>query len=56
MAASGGASRNRTKERNSARAAMMKALGIVRQTQTCPVCYRTISCESPKSRYTHVCK
>lgn len=56
MAASSGGRRTATKAKNSARAALMKALGIERTTQTCPNCYRTIACDSSKSRYTHICR
>ncbi len=53
MASSGTTNRRDADKR---RAARMKEQGIVRTTQTCPVCYRSISCESSKSRYTHICK
>lgn len=43
------------KNKDKEMAARMKRLGIVRTTMICPVCYRTVSCESNKSRYTHVC-
>lgn len=38
------------------RAARMKAEGVCRVTQRCPVCYRIVACESWKSRYTHICR
>lgn len=41
--------------KNSERAALMKALGIVRTTGRCAVCYRLIVVDSSKSRYTHRC-
>lgn len=53
MASSGTTNRRDADKR---RAARMKELGIVRTTGTCPVCYRTITVESIKSRYTHICK
>lgn len=52
----GGSAAKGKQERDRARAAMMKALGIVRTSQRCPQCYRIISCEGPKSRYTHICR
>lgn len=54
MADSGG--RARRKERNQSRAMEMKRLGIERTTGRCSVCYRIVSVDSWKSRYTHVCK
>lgn len=36
-------------------AAMLKAAGVVRTTGRCSVCYRIVSTEGPKSKYTHVC-
>jgi hypothetical protein len=38
------------------RAAYMKLHGIVRTTGRCAHCYRIITIESNKSKYTHVCR
>lgn len=54
MASSGTAKRK--SERDKARAAEMKRLGIERVICRCAQCYRIISCEGPKSKYTHICK
>jgi len=51
----GTATQNR-RERDKARAAMMKALDIERTTCRCAQCYRIITCDSRKSRYTHICR
>jgi hypothetical protein len=37
------------------RAARMRREGVCRTTGRCAVCYRIISIESWKSRYSHVC-
>jgi hypothetical protein len=43
MAASGkGGSASRRRERDKARAALMKRLGIVRKTGRCPLCYKIV--------------
>lgn len=42
---------NKDKER----AATMKRLGIERTTGRCALCYRIISIDSIKSKYTHKC-
>lgn len=42
--------------RDKERAARMKKEGVCRTTQRCPQCYRIVSCESWKSRYTHHCR
>ena len=55
MAAEGGAAARR-RERDKARAGHMKRLGIERTTGVCALCYRLITIDSIKSRYTHVCK
>lgn len=47
--------RNNRRAKDAARAAMMKSLGIVRTTARCGNCYRIITIESTKSRYTHIC-
>jgi len=54
MATEGGSAKRR-KQRDMERAAHMKQLGIERTTGRCAVCYRIITIESPKSRYTHIC-
>ena len=53
MADSGG--KGRRKERNQSRAMEMKRLGIERTTGRCPICYRMVTVDSSKSRYTHIC-
>lgn len=53
-ASSGAAQRRSQKDKE--RAAMMKRLGIERTTCRCSVCYHIVSCDGPKSRYTHVCR
>ena len=54
MADSGG--RARRKERNQSRAFELKRLDVERTTGVCPVCYKHITVDSRKSRYTHICK
>jgi hypothetical protein len=55
MAEGGAAKRKRV--RDSARAAYMKANGINRDYQRCPVCYRIVGRENGAgSRYNHICK
>lgn len=46
---------NAQKKKDEARAARMKADGVCRTTGRCSVCYRIITVESWKSRYTHRC-
>ena len=41
--------------KNAERAAQMKAAGEERTIGRCSVCYRLITVESRKSRYTHRC-
>ena len=53
---SGGGSLQRRRNADQERAQRMKALGIVRTTGLCPVCYRMVTVDSWKSRYTHICK
>lgn len=43
-------------QRDKERAAQMKRDGVCRTTGRCSVCYRLISVDSWKSRYTHICK
>ena len=43
------------RNRDIARAARMKAEGVERTTARCGGCYRIVSRESWKSRYTHIC-
>lgn len=52
MASQGSAKRKQERDRE--RAAEMKRLGVVRTTGRCPVCYRIVTCESSKSRNTHI--
>ena len=54
MAESKGAGQRRS-QKDKERAALMKRLGICRTTARCSVCYRIITIESWKSRYTHRC-
>lgn len=53
MAAQGAAKRRQERDRE--RAAQLKRNGVERTTGRCAQCYRIISIEGPKSRYTHVC-
>lgn len=53
--ASASAGGNRQSQKDKMMAARLKALGIERTTQVCPLCYRTIRCYGPQSRYTHIC-
>jgi hypothetical protein len=55
MAESKGGAAQRRRKRDEERAARMKALGIVRTTGRCAVCYRIVTVDSWKSRYTHIC-
>ena len=43
-------------DKDKQRAARLKALGIERTQGRCALCYRIISIEGPKSRYTHICR
>jgi hypothetical protein len=54
MADSGGGARRRQKDQETA--ARMKAAGEERTTGICPVCYRTMTVDSRKTRYSHLCK
>lgn len=53
MAAESRASATRRKDEE--RAARMKAEGVCRTTGRCSVCYKIVTCDSWKSRYTHRC-
>lgn len=53
--ASEGGSGKRKQQRDKERAAFMKRWGIVRTTGRCATCYAIITCDSSKSRYTHIC-
>jgi hypothetical protein len=53
MASSNGGQGRRAKD--AARAAAMKAQGIVRTTGRCEGCLRIVTCNSSKSRFTHMC-
>lgn len=44
-----------TKAKNQAMAGALKAQGIERTVQRCPVCNKMIPCDGPKSRYHHKC-
>ena len=52
--AEGGAAKRR-QQRDMERAAYMKRLGIVRTTGRCAICYKIVTIDSWKSRYTHKC-
>lgn len=41
--------------RDKQRAAVLRALGIERTTGRCATCYRMVTIDSRKSRYTHIC-
>lgn len=56
MAESSGGSKARLKAKNQSRAMEMKRLGIERTTGRCAVCYRIVTVDSSKSRYSHICK
>ena len=55
MASSTGQGNTRS-QRDKERAARMKREGIERTTGRCAVCYKIISIQSRKSRYTHICR
>jgi hypothetical protein len=55
MANQHGAGKARS-DRDKNRAAAMKRDGVERTTGRCAVCYATITIDSSKSRYTHVCQ
>lgn len=46
---------NRKSERDKAMAADLKSRGIERTTGRCALCYKIISIQGPKSRYSHLC-
>jgi hypothetical protein len=37
-------------------ASHLKARGIERTQQRCALCYRIVTCEGPKTSYTHICR
>lgn len=49
------AAKNNKSQKDKERAAEMKRLGIVRTTGRCALCYKIVSTEGPKSKYTHKC-
>jgi hypothetical protein len=51
-----GTAANNRKFKDANRAATMKRLGIVRETQRCPNCYKLVARDCPKSSYKHICK
>lgn len=53
MAASQGAGQRRS-QRDKERAAELKRQGVERTTGRCPNCYRIVTCDSSKSRNTHI--
>lgn len=55
MAQSTGGALGRRREQDRERAARMRREGIVRTTGRCAICYRTITIDSWRSRYTHIC-
>lgn len=56
MAQSNEGSRGRKRIKSQALAAQMKALGIERTTGRCAQCYRIVTVDSSKSKYTHICR
>lgn len=56
IGSSGQGRRGAIRAKNQAMAAQMKALGIERPTQRCPQCYRIVSRETYKTRYSHLCR
>ena len=54
MAAESRAAANRRK--NTEMAARMKAEKVCRTTGRCAICYRIVSVDSWRSRYTHICR
>lgn len=54
MAASGGKGKARS-DKDKDRAAYMRRMGIVRTTGRCAVCYKLVTIDSWKSRYSHRC-
>lgn len=55
MAQSDGGQGRARSQRDKERAARLKRLGDERTTGRCAVCYRIVTIESRKSRYTHRC-
>lgn len=53
MASSQGQGQARS-QRDKERASRMKAAGIERTTGRCPNCYKIVTCDSRKSRNTHI--
>lgn len=53
MAEGGAAKRKQVRDRE--RSAYMRKLGICRTTGRCGACYRIVTIDSWKSRYTHRC-
>jgi len=47
---------NRRSQKDKERAAFLRQLGDERTTGRCATCYRIITIESRKSRYTHICR
>lgn len=54
MASQEGSGRRRA-QRDKERAAWMKRLGVERTTGRCANCYRLITVDSSRTRYTHIC-
>ncbi len=53
---SGGGAAKQKSQRDKMRAAYMKQHGICRTTGRCAQCYRIVTIESWKSRFTHICR
>lgn len=49
-------SKDTRSSKDALRAARMKAEGVERTTGRCSVCYKTITVDSVKSRYRHICR
>jgi len=56
MAQSEGGAKNRRKIKNEHMVARLRALDDERTTCRCAQCYRIVTCESRKSRFTHRCR
>lgn len=54
MASSQGGAGQRRSQKDKERAAQMKRDGVERTTGRCPNCYRIVTCESSRTRNTHI--
>lgn len=55
MAQSQGGAGQRRSQKDKERAAALKRAGVERTTGRCPQCYRIVTNDSSKSRWTHIC-